>query len=799
MKRSVLILCSLCFITILQAQETVDTIPAWNSKDRWTLGLRGGVSLGMMRYSDERYNVYERGVVPGMALGIWSEYSIIKGLSIRPEIDFVGRGSQLSWNDIRYTLSATYFDVRVPIMYTFLRQYRVQPYLLVAPDFGTVLGGSLHYKEASVDIRRDLSKGTIAPCDFSLYFGVGLKGFVRIGEDMDLLLGGEFGYNLGLLNTFSSFESNGTANPVNGEYNDVHGKRHNGNFEIALLVGFPLRNIKPQNKEVVAAPEPRIKRKSAQQIRTEQAEAVREQQERQAEILRLLQEQEKRNQELYTNQLVEYNQHLKPTNRVGSGILMSVHPNVELDTAANGEQELNLKLEFAYETKQQQDAMHLSYNQNTDDYPAGQYLPSTSKACKATLEFIREKLDGELRSYFNPGTKVTIKITGETDGSPIRSTIPYKGEFGSFEHQMIYLNNSIDDISVTKESGISRNAQLGFLRTQGVKQYLETYINSLQATNNTYQIFAVERQEKGSQYRKISVELTIHKAFNEEIERTKQVSKPMTAESLLEPTEEIIDVDTHIPEGAKTSSNRYVLIIANEQYNSLLGEVPFALNDGRIFQQYCLHTLKVPDRQIKLLENATKNQIDDAIDWLEAIANARKGDAKIVIYYAGHGVPIAGKTYLLPTDANPEKASQMIALSELYDRLGQLKVASATCFMDACFSGTKRNGTQLIQGSRGVALKAKEDILRGKTIVFSAADAQQTAYPFAEKKHGIFTYYLLKALQQSKGEITYQDLFDYLSEYVEIESALQNKTQTPTLQASMNIDANEWRSWRLND
>jgi len=514
--------------------------------------------------------------------------------------------------------------------------------------------------------------------------------------------------------------------------------------------------------------------------------------ENRAQLLERLQASEAQRQTLLMQQLNAFNQSMKPENRVGEGIKMEVNPSVVMQKSPEGRDEMNLELEFSYETKKDEE-FRLTVDKNTDDYPAGAYLPTQSKACKTTLAFIKNKIDNELAEYFTKGTEVTIKITGETDGSAIRSAIPYKGEFGDFESQMIYLNNDIDEMTVTKRAGITSNGQLAFLRTQGVKKYLETYVDGLQKTNNHYQIYAVERQEKGSQFRKISVCFTIHKAFNQQMEQQgmTQAKQPEKESNF------VSDVDDNIPTNNAKNNNTYAIIIANEKYNDIVGVVPFAHNDGDIFQEYCIRTLGIPTRQIRVIKDATRNNMEDAFDWINGISQVR-GDARFIIYYAGHGVPSGEETYLLPVDANPEKPQQMWSLKDMYTRLSDMPSQSVVCLLDACFSGTRRNGEPLTQGGRGVRfVERPKDPVHGNLVVLSAADAKQTAYPFADQKHGLFTYFLLKSLQESKGSVTLQDLFNKIYENVRVEAAMSTRQQTPCLQVSEDIANNAWKTWTL--
>ena len=76
--------------------------------------------------------------------------------------------------------------------------------------------------------------------------------------------------------------------------------------------------------------------------------------------------------------------------------------------------------------------------------------------------------------------------------------------------------------------------------------------------------------------------------------------------------------------------------------------------------------------------------------------------------------------------------------------------------------------------------------------MFTAAQGDETAYQYAEKGHGMFTYFLLKKLQESKGSVTLGELGDYITNEVKRESLLNNnKIQTPAV-----IPATGMTGWR---
>ena len=83
----------------------------------------------------------------------------------------------------------------------------------------------------------------------------------------------------------------------------------------------------------------------------------------------------------------------------------------------------------------------------------------------------------------------------------------------------------------------------------------------------------------------------------------------------------ISDVDENIPVSAVKNPNTFVLIIANEHY-SQVASVPFALNDGNIFREYCIKTLGIGEKHIKYLSDATGNQIKAGVNWLANLTEA---------------------------------------------------------------------------------------------------------------------------------------------------------------------------------
>jgi TPR repeat protein len=256
-------------------------------------------------------------------------------------------------------------------------------------------------------------------------------------------------------------------------------------------------------------------------------------------------------------------------------------------------------------------------------------------------------------------------------------------------------------------------------------------------------------------------------------------------------------VDSDIIVNPSNNKMTFAIIIGNEKYRNE-SEVPFAGNDAKVFSEYVEKTLGVPHDQIKCIENAGYNNLRIAINWLTHAMTVCRGNGKAIVYYAGHGIPNESdlSAYLLPVDGIGNDPGSAYSLNELYEKLGSVEAQSITIFLDACFSGSKREDGMLAS-ARGVALKAKQSTLKGNMVVFSAAQGDETAFPYKEKQHGMFTFFLLKKLQETKGEVTLGELSEYLTDEVGRQSFIKNnKVQTPTVSVASPLK-DSWRQLKL--
>lgn len=246
-------------------------------------------------------------------------------------------------------------------------------------------------------------------------------------------------------------------------------------------------------------------------------------------------------------------------------------------------------------------------------------------------------------------------------------------------------------------------------------------------------------------------------------------------------------VDSLIPAYTIRRNGTYALIIGNQRYR-FTDNVPFALHDAYVFEQYCREALGVKEANIIHLEDATKEMIMEAMERLDNVKNPES--KRLIVYYAGHGAPDTRGAepvpYLMPTDV--KEVRRGISLKDFYQQIANMNFMQTSIFLDACFSK--------IEGGRAIidVNPNASSLSKGRTIVFSATDRKEVAHSYDKEGHGMFTYYLLEGLQEKKDEVTFGELAETIRRNVTATSKREKPTpQTPTVMISDDI-ADEWKT-----
>ena len=257
------------------------------------------------------------------------------------------------------------------------------------------------------------------------------------------------------------------------------------------------------------------------------------------------------------------------------------------------------------------------------------------------------------------------------------------------------------------------------------------------------------------------------------------------------------DVDKEIPNGLAPKSNRYALIIGNEDYSSKQPglekevNVDFAEADASVFAEYAEKVLGYPKENIRLLTNATKGTMSQGVDWLVKIAQAQ-GDAEIMFYYSGHGLPeeVSKEPYLIPVDVSGTQVQNGLSLIDVYNQLAGSTAKKCVVVLDACFSGGARN--KELTALKGIKVSASINEVPGNLVVLASSSGTQSSAVYKEKQHGYFTYFLLKNLKESKGQSSIERSMIEVTKNVRLKALDISKEQTPQILTGSDIN----ESWK---
>jgi TPR repeat protein len=289
------------------------------------------------------------------------------------------------------------------------------------------------------------------------------------------------------------------------------------------------------------------------------------------------------------------------------------------------------------------------------------------------------------------------------------------------------------------------------------------------------------------------IAFTLNQAGPRVVEQMAQAKAEERAEA---PAPELSDPVDQAPTRNQRQPEAHAVIVGIERYkNALVPPVSHARRDATIVREYMTRTLGIPPENVHLLVDHEATLADLRTAIAGKLANALDDpNARVYVYFAGHGAPNlkTKQPYLVPHDGNPAyPETSCYPLSELYESLGKLTVP-VTVMLDACFSGSAGRGDApetLLANARPALVELKDTGTPPNVSVLAAANGDQVSSSYAAKRHGLFTYFLLKGLggaadEDKDGRLTLEELHRFVTPAVRKQARKLNREQTPTLQGA---------------
>jgi len=202
------------------------------------------------------------------------------------------------------------------------------------------------------------------------------------------------------------------------------------------------------------------------------------------------------------------------------------------------------------------------------------------------------------------------------------------------------------------------------------------------------------------------------------------------------------------PPAASGSGTKAALVIGNAAYR--VGALKNPVKDA----QAVAASLQALGFDVMLRENAT---LRDMIESFRQFSIASRNASVRLVFYAGHGVQVKGRNYLLPVDTEirgeDEMSTKSADLDELLERLAAIKQGINIVILDACrnnpFSGSEivgPDGRRLkFRGATPAGL-ARVDAPLGSMVAFSTAPGG-VALDNPSEQNSIYTKHLLAAMR----------------------------------------------------
>lgn len=256
-----------------------------------------------------------------------------------------------------------------------------------------------------------------------------------------------------------------------------------------------------------------------------------------------------------------------------------------------------------------------------------------------------------------------------------------------------------------------------------------------------------------------------------------------------------VDIERDLPRAVKINMDAIAVVIGNSNYRKAK-QVDYAVNDAETVKLYLTEVLGFREGNIFFVSNASKGDFElffgNKGNFKGKLHNAVKaGKSDVFIYYSGHGAPgLKDKRgYFVPIEADPQYIELGgYPIDVFYENIAKLPAKSLTVVLDSCFSGAN-----IFDNISPMVLEINNPVISMENgVVLSSSSGSQVSSWYNEKKHGMFTYFFLKAIHNKNAdfdknnELTFEEIYKYIADNSEgvpyYARRIHGVDQTPTVE-----------------
>jgi hypothetical protein len=236
----------------------------------------------------------------------------------------------------------------------------------------------------------------------------------------------------------------------------------------------------------------------------------------------------------------------------------------------------------------------------------------------------------------------------------------------------------------------------------------------------------------------------------------------------------IADVDENLPRTTMQNPDAVAVIIGNAAYEKTK-PVTYAIRDAGSIQRYLEEVFGYRAGNIIRVDNAKQSDFLNIFGSTETpkgrlFNTIKPGVSDVFIYYSGHGAPGINdhRVYFVPTDCDPLYVGLSgYPVDLFYSNLAKIPARTITVVLEACFSGTDLFDKI---SPAGILIKSPAMSVPNAVVLTSSSEQQPSVW-YDEARHGLFTYFFLKAIHgrsadgNSDGKLSVGEIHQFVSDH----------------------------------
>jgi hypothetical protein len=223
------------------------------------------------------------------------------------------------------------------------------------------------------------------------------------------------------------------------------------------------------------------------------------------------------------------------------------------------------------------------------------------------------------------------------------------------------------------------------------------------------------------------------------------------------------------------ASSTWAVIIAVQTHDNPRFNLDFTTNDAAKLKEILVQRGGVLLDHILMLMDDSPAKLQPRLENLQRelpkfLNQAQAGD-RLIVFFSGHGVPHGEQICLVPKNFDPGKPAETgLSASELRSLLSACAARVKLLILDCCHAGGARDMDSPSLPAETLAKSITRERVDG-CIVLASCRSDEKSREWPERKHGVFTYWLCRALEggadtDGNGTVTADEVYQYTQERV---------------------------------